>query len=107
MLRLIDSFAHYSSNAAVCQKYTRAASTTVVNATNGRRGGPCLDFNGFGRYVSKAFDAQGTWIVGMAIKPLSNGAGGYHDTVVLYDGGTAQVTVTHTSPWSLSGYANP
>ncbi len=70
MLRFIDGFDHYTSDAAVAQKYDALSGTSYyeIFPTTGRREGGCLQLYSGGAYARKSFEDRNTWIAGFAFK---------------------------------------
>lgn len=89
-LRFIDSFDHYVT-ADITEKWTSRASS-IISAGNGRRGTASLRLTSNAQNAIKTIDAQGTWVVGFAMKVDSLPASTV-PFLQLLDAGTVQVDV--------------
>lgn len=101
-LRFIDGFDHYVT-ADISEKWSSAVNTPAVNASAGRRGGGALLAPNSGTLgqVYKVLDAQGTWVIGAALK-LSPITANARDIIALYDSGTIQAAVRLNADGTLS-----
>lgn len=101
-LRFLDGFDHYVT-ADLTEKWTSSASSPVISASAGRRGGgamlaPNAALQG---NVTKTLDAQSTWVVGVAFK-YSVATVTARSIITLLDAGTAQASLRFNIDGTLS-----
>lgn len=89
-LRFMDGFDHYQPNSDndLLAKWS-SRSNTVSAPVSGRLGGQAMQLTD--RNVTKIIDAQGTWIVGFAVRFVTSVATSSNSFFELQDGGTCQV----------------
>jgi hypothetical protein len=98
-LRFTDSFDHYVT-ADITEKWTAKTGSPTITASGGRRSTPSLQCGSSSRGVSKALDAQATWVIGVAVKVNSFPSGACPLLGVL-DAGSVQCDVRLVSDGTL------
>src|SRR5262252_3146934 len=100
-LRMIDGFDHYNWS-QVLRKWSSYISAyigaPIVGSGNGRFGGGALHQSSPAgvyaqQYISKTFDAQPTWVIGVAVKWTGNNNITPLTLMGVYDVGSNQVNV--------------
>jgi hypothetical protein len=102
MLRFCDSFDHYLT-ADIPAKWPAQSGSPVISAGTGRHSSAslrCPNASSGAATVSKTLDAQGTWIVGVALK-LSAVNYGLRTLLALLDGGDVHLALVLQSDGAL------
>lgn len=99
-----DSFAHYATAEAQYKYTTVGASGFSIEATDGRRGSPCMKTTGTGGYVIASVRGSPTeLIVGVAYKPTAVDIG-TNRPIRLMENGTDHVCLGHNAAGAIVVY---
>lgn len=102
-LRFCDSFSHYVT-ANINQKWSTSAGCTIGSG-DGRLAGNALTNGLRTNYVQMNLDSQQTWVLGAAVKILSNNTI-VRDLFMLFDSGTLHMTMRINSSGQLTATRN-
>ncbi|MDD3029228.1 MAG: hypothetical protein PHS57_02970 [Alphaproteobacteria bacterium] len=102
--RFIDGFDHYTTVAAMAEKWTTCYGNAAPNQDGRRSGSLAMATGGSYGYVLRTIDDQSTWVIGFAF--CSASAPTYERTFLsLYDSsGSVQVSFTMTTTGIIRAY---